>query len=77
MRSRYSDLLFGTRLDGHEALVYPLVEHQNRPDPLMPLRILEYLVAIWNRYLVDHSQAGTLPVVIPPPRGFDSSQPVG
>ncbi|MCP9624627.1 Rpn family recombination-promoting nuclease/putative transposase [Nocardia otitidiscaviarum] len=65
LRSRYSDLLFRTRLDGHEALVYLLVEHQSRPDPLMPMRMLEYLVAIWNRYLGDHSQARMLPVVIP------------
>ncbi|MGW4245012.1 Rpn family recombination-promoting nuclease/putative transposase [Nocardia sp. NPDC004722] len=65
LRSRFSDLLFATRLDGHPAFVYMLIEHQSRPDPLMAFRMLEYMVAIWTRYLRDHPKATTLPVVIP------------
>ncbi|BAW08221.1 conserved hypothetical protein [Nocardia seriolae] len=31
----------------------------------MAFRMLEYMVAIWNRYLRRHPQARRLPVVIP------------
>ncbi|MFI1917899.1 Rpn family recombination-promoting nuclease/putative transposase [Nocardia sp. NPDC020380] len=65
LRSRFSDVLFATRLDGHDAFVYVLIEHQSKPDPMMPLRMLEYLVAIWNRYLDQHPNTRTLPAVIP------------
>ncbi len=65
LRSRYSDLPFRTRLDGHHAFVYLLVEHQSRPDRFMPLRMTEYLVAIWNRYLDEHPDTTVLPAVVP------------
>lgn len=65
LRSRYSDLLFRTRLDSHDAFVYLLVEHQSRADPLMPMRMLEYLVAIWNRYVREHPKTEVLPAVTP------------
>ncbi|WP_330179192.1 Rpn family recombination-promoting nuclease/putative transposase [Nocardia sp. NBC_01503] len=65
LRSRYSDLLFRTRLDGHEAYIYLLVEHQSRSDPLMPMRLVEYLVGIWNRYVREHPGTVTVPAVIP------------
>ncbi|WP_196223690.1 Rpn family recombination-promoting nuclease/putative transposase [Nocardia seriolae] len=65
LRSRFSDLLFRTRLEGHEAFVYLLIEHQSRPDRLMPVRLLEYQVAIWNRYVREHPDFETLPIVVP------------
>jgi hypothetical protein len=47
------DLLFRIpfRADGEEqaALVCVLVEHQSRPDPVMPLRMLVYAVLYWQR----------------------------
>ncbi|MET8774317.1 Rpn family recombination-promoting nuclease/putative transposase [Nocardia sp. NPDC004654] len=65
LRSRYSDLLFRTRLDGHDAYLYLLIEHQSRSDPLMPLRMLDYLVNIWNHYVRQHPDTRTLPAVVP------------
>ncbi|MCU1640474.1 MAG: uncharacterized protein JWN03_749 [Nocardia sp.] len=65
LRSRYSDLLFRTRLDGHDAFVYLLIEHQSRPDPLMAMRMLEYMVGIWNRYVREHPDTHILPAIIP------------
>lgn len=65
LRWRHSDVLLSTRLDGHDALVYVLIEHQSRPDPLMPWRMLNYLVRIWDRFLTEHPKAGKLPLVIP------------
>ncbi|MBF6355622.1 Rpn family recombination-promoting nuclease/putative transposase [Nocardia higoensis] len=48
LRSRYSDLLFSTRLGDRDTFIYVLVEHQTRPDRFMPLRMVEYMAAIWN-----------------------------
>jgi hypothetical protein len=65
LRWRHSDLLFTAPLEGHEAFVYILVEHQSGGDPLMPFRMLRYVVRIWDRYLSEHPEATRLPAVIP------------
>lgn len=65
LRSRYSDLLFATCLDGRDALIYLLVEHQSSDDRFMALRMLDYLVNIWNQHLRKNTKARTLPAVIP------------
>ncbi|WP_169812134.1 Rpn family recombination-promoting nuclease/putative transposase, partial [Nocardia arizonensis] len=65
LQSRYSDVLFRTRLDGHDGFIYLLIEHQSRSDPLMALRILEYVVRIWNHYLTDVPAARSVPAVLP------------
>ncbi len=51
MRQRHTDLLFSTRLNGDPVLVYVLVEHQSSPDPLMALRVMDYVTRIWWRHL--------------------------
>jgi predicted transposase YdaD len=38
LKWRYSDLLFTAPLDGRDAYVYLLAEHQSSADPLMSLR---------------------------------------
>jgi predicted transposase/invertase (TIGR01784 family) len=65
LRWRHSDVLLSTRMDGHDALVYVIIEHQSTPDPLMPWRMLRYLTRIWDRHLEDHPKATRLPLVIP------------
>jgi predicted transposase/invertase (TIGR01784 family) len=65
LRWRHSDLLFTAPLGGHDAFVYVLIEHQSVEDPLMPFRMLRYLVRIWDRYLREHPGATRLPAVIP------------
>ncbi|HEY8471424.1 MAG TPA: Rpn family recombination-promoting nuclease/putative transposase [Natronosporangium sp.] len=65
LRWRHSDLLFTAPLAGREAFVYVLVEHQSGTDPLMPFRMLRYVVRIWDRYLREHPGATRLPAVIP------------
>jgi predicted transposase/invertase (TIGR01784 family) len=47
---RHTDLLFSAQLDGHDAFVYLLVEHQSSDDPLMALRLLRYVTRIWDAY---------------------------
>ena len=45
--------------------MYVLVEHQSSEDPLMPFRMLRYVVRVWDRYLSDHPEVTRLPAVIP------------
>jgi hypothetical protein len=65
LKWRYSDLLFTTPLDGRDAFVYLLVEHQSSDDPLMAFRMLRYVTRIWDHHLRDHPRARQLPAVIP------------
>lgn len=65
LRWRHGDLLFTTRLDGHDAYVYLLIEHQSSSDPLMALRMLRYVMRIWDRHLDLNPTATKLPAVIP------------
>lgn len=65
LRWRHTDLLFSTRLDGRDGFVYVLVEHQSRSDPLMPFRMLRYMVLIWQDYLKNNPTARRLPAVLP------------
>ena len=39
LSERFTDLLFSVRLDGAEALLYLLLEHQSGSDRMMPLRL--------------------------------------
>lgn len=65
LAARYSDLLFKIQYAGRGVFLYLLFEHQSRPDPLMPYRLMRYMADIWARYLKDHPTAKRLPVVIP------------
>jgi hypothetical protein len=57
---RYSTGRRGSRT----VLLYILIEHQSEPDPLMVLRILDYLVQIWKGQVRTRSQRGRLPAQI-------------
>lgn len=61
----HTDLLYRvrTRSDG-DALVYLLMEHQSTFNARMPLRLLRYMVRIWDRWERDHP-TGKLPIVLP------------
>lgn len=65
LRWRHSDLLFTAPTAGGEAFIYVLVEHQSSADPLMPFRMLQYMVRIWDYYLRERPRATRLPAVIP------------
>src|SRR5690606_14662826 len=63
-----SDILYSIPITGRDerVLVYVLLEHQSTPDPLMPWRMLQYLVWIWDRYIKDHKgPVRSLPFIIP------------
>lgn len=61
----YSDVVFAARIAGRDARLLLLLEHQSRPDRLMPFRLLQYAVMLWDAYLRDHPSAGRLPVIVP------------
>jgi predicted transposase/invertase (TIGR01784 family) len=60
-----ADLLFSASLAGREVLVYLVMEHQSSVEPFMPLRLLGYLVRIWDAYRREHSEAQRLPPIVP------------
>ncbi|MCX4244434.1 Rpn family recombination-promoting nuclease/putative transposase [Paraliomyxa miuraensis] len=63
-----SDILYSIAFRGSDrrALIYVLLEHQSTPDPLMPWRMLQYLLWIWQRYLAAHpDRPHKLPLIIP------------
>jgi Putative transposase, YhgA-like len=65
LRWRHSDVLFTAPLDGQDAFVYVLVEHQSSDDPLMAFRVLRYVTRIWDQYEREHPGTRQLPAVIP------------
>jgi predicted transposase/invertase (TIGR01784 family) len=60
-----SDLLFTAKIDGLPAFLYILFEHQNQEDPLIGLRLLTYMVRIWNDYLRTNPGSTKLPPILP------------
>ena len=65
LRETMTDLLFSVRIQGRDARLYVLFEHQSSPDPLMPFRALAYVVRIWDAWLRGQPRARMLPPVIP------------
>ncbi|MFV8751503.1 Rpn family recombination-promoting nuclease/putative transposase [Nannocystaceae bacterium ST9] len=48
LSERHGDLLFSVATTRGKAFLYLLIEHQSSNDPLMPLRMLGYMVRIWS-----------------------------
>jgi predicted transposase/invertase (TIGR01784 family) len=65
LRHAHTDLLYRVRTRGDsDALVYLLMEHQSTFNARMPLRLLRYMVRVWDRRERDHP-TGKLPIVFP------------
>lgn len=60
----HRDLVLSARVGG-EAVLFYVVEHQSQPDPFMPLRLLRYVLKVWQWWRAEHPQARELPAVIP------------
>jgi hypothetical protein len=60
-----SDVLFSVVFAGRPAFVYVLMEHQSSSDRWMPLRLLGYMVRIWEAHLQEHPRSERLPAIIP------------
>ena len=65
LRASQSDRLFEVKLTAKKpALIYALLEHKSRPDPLTPFQIADYKLKIWRRYYQDHGKGTKLPPII-------------
>ena len=62
---RSSDLLFTVEWAGSPTCLYCLFEHQSTSDPKMPLRLLRYMVRIWDRWEQEHPHEDGLPLIFP------------
>jgi len=60
-----SDLLYTVQIDHRPVLLYCLFEHQSTPDAWMPLRLLRYILGIWEQYRKQNPAARKLPPVLP------------
>lgn len=66
LRELHRDLLFSAKLrEGDEILLYVVAEHQSSVDALMPLRLLRYVVRVWEWWLRDNPAARRIPAVVP------------
>jgi len=63
--SSESDLLFHIKLQQSEAFLYLLFEHQSSEDPRMALRLLSYILRIWERFAQNHAPPAKLPAILP------------
>ena len=63
-KERRTDILYKALFKGVPGYIYTLFEHQRSPDPLMPLRMLEYTTQICRRELAING-GHQLPLVYP------------
>ncbi len=64
-RASESDLLFSAPLHGRKAFIYILFEHQRHFDRWIALRLLRYMVRIWEDYCKATAAAEKLPLIVP------------
>ena len=65
LRNRQSDLLYRARMQETTVFLYCLFEHQRQVDAWMPLRLLGYMLRIWDEALRAQPKAIRLPPIIP------------
>ena len=63
--SSESDLRFHITLQQSDAFLYLLFEHQSSEDPRMALRLLSYILRIWERFAQNHPPLAKLPASLP------------
>ena len=77
LRDRHTDLLYSVELKGspkpgrgkrgsaRRVFLYVLLEHQSSADRWMLLRLLRYMLRIWEWFLTNTPKAKRLPAIIP------------
>jgi predicted transposase/invertase (TIGR01784 family) len=64
LQESLTDILYSVPYDGKKGLIYILVEHQSKPDPAMPLRMINYMLRIINKYYEERSKISVIyPIV--------------
>ena len=61
---RESDIVYAVHLRDREVYIYVLLEFQSTVDKTLPLRMLAYILSLYER-LYRNSRKGTLPAVFP------------
>jgi predicted transposase/invertase (TIGR01784 family) len=64
-RHSESDLLFSAACGESKCCIYLLFEHLSTPDSALGLRLLRYMVRIWESGLADGVPQARLPVIVP------------
>ena len=69
-RHQEADLVYRIRLADEDIYFYMLLELQSTVDPMMPFRLLMYMVEIWRNFIFNESKSSirarvTLPVIVP------------
>jgi predicted transposase YdaD len=65
LSGKRADAAFTVMVGGRKLLLYLLLEHQSKSDPLMPFRLLVYMVKLWEDFLRDNPTAKRLPAIVP------------
>jgi len=65
LTSSESDLLFHVKIRQSDVFLYLLFEHQSSEDPRMALRLLSYILRIWERFAQNHPPPAKLPAILP------------
>ncbi|MCP4353189.1 MAG: Rpn family recombination-promoting nuclease/putative transposase [Desulfobacterales bacterium] len=65
LRERFSDILYEILAKGRQVFIYLLLEHQSAVDVRMSLRLLGYIVRIWELYCKQNPEAEKLPGIVP------------
>ena len=54
----HSDVVYTCQIDKKNAYIYILIEQQTTPDPLLPVRFLQYNVALLTEHLAQNKKGG-------------------
>ncbi len=67
LQAQSADLLYRVRCGGRACLIYCLLEHQTTVPAHMPLRLLGYMVRVWQEECgkPERARGQPLPVIIP------------
>ena len=64
LKELYSDLVCQCNIDGKEAFLYFLVEHQSQPSWRLPLRLIKYQTRLLEDYLSGKKEGTPWPIVL-------------
>ena len=65
LSERQADFVYTVDYAGREAILYVLLEHQRRVDPIMAARFYVYTGRVLNDYLSEHPNARQVPPIVP------------
>jgi len=66
LKAYYSDVVYKVKTQEGDGYLFFLLEHQTKPDELMPLRLLEYDIAIMRHDVEQQRKAKTgTPITLP------------